>query len=55
MVEGVLVCDVENRIELSNASLRQLLGLGEVLTGNHWSALYVRAELKNWLRLCASR
>ena len=49
MVEGVLVLDEENRIELSNASLRQLLGLGEDINGQSLEEavpVAVRAELK---------
>lgn len=49
MVEGVLVLDAENRIELTNASLRQLLGLVEDVNGlslEEAVPVAVRAELK---------
>ena len=57
MVEGVLVLDVENRIELSNASLRQLLGLGEDINGQSLRKLCVavRAELKKLVKAVAGR
>ena len=53
MVEGVLVLDVKNRIELSNASLRQLLGLGEDINGQSLEEavpVAVRAELKKLVK-----
>lgn len=49
MVEGVLVLDAENRIELTNASLRHLLGLVEDVNGlslEEAVPVAVRAELK---------
>lgn len=49
MVEGVLVLDSENRIELTNASLRQLLGLADEVNGQSLEEAVpaaVRAELK---------
>ena len=53
MVEGVLVLDAENRIELTNASLRQLLGLVEDVNGQSLEEavpVAVRAELKELVR-----